>query len=145
MTNIPVKCTRCKHQCLESDWLDKWNKKGWTDKVCPKCGCKSYYDMRPAVAWCWRDGEIEYGDSAPKDNDDGSGAIVIAKGPRAELVHALNRFATKRHCGELSNMYVPGVFEADTGNQSVQALDLWLKSLQKYKFSDKGIEFGCAP
>jgi hypothetical protein len=81
--DIPIKCPRCRHQCMESEWQDKPIKCSdisATEKVCPKCGCKSYYDMRPQVAWCWASGLIEIGDKAPGDKADGSGVIVIPDG-----------------------------------------------------------------
>jgi hypothetical protein len=44
------KCTRCKHECVESDKVRKINKKGTkelgvriADLVCPKCGCADFY------------------------------------------------------------------------------------------------------
>ena len=80
--SAPVKCTRCRHACVLSDWLDVPHKKfaGCTDKVCLRCGCKSYFDMAPQVAWCWANGLIEIGDYLPPDGPDGSGAIEIARG-----------------------------------------------------------------
>jgi uncharacterized paraquat-inducible protein A len=124
--DIPVQCTHCRHQCMESDWHDKPVKASgsisMTEKVCPKCKCKSYFDMRPQVAWCWASGLIEIGDAMPEDNADGSGALLIAKGPKSSLSAVLSGVARISYKGAL---VVPGVLEADGRDAEVDALIAW--------------------
>jgi len=111
---------------MESDWLDKPVKTSgsisMTEKVCPKCSCRSYYDMRPKVAWCWASGLIEIGDAVPDD------AIKIAGGPLSGLQVVLGAMA--RHGQGLSagKLLVPGVPEADPGEEGARlaALNIWL-------------------
>lgn len=145
--DIPVKCSRCRHQCMESAWHDKPVKASgsisMTEKVCPKCGCKSYYDMRPQVAWCWASGLIEIGDKAPEDSADGGGAIVIATGPKCELVAILGTLARHGQGASNGKLLVPGVPEADNGEAAVDALGEWLTWCAKRngKKSSGGVEF----
>ncbi|QIL81774.1 hypothetical protein G7047_19025 [Diaphorobacter sp. HDW4A] len=124
--NLKVKCTRCRNQHMESDRKQRPNSEheGWTDSVCPRCGCKSYYDMSPQVAWCWRSGEIEIGDALPVDKSDGSGAIEIARGPISMLK---GRIAAKaRHGYRDGKLFVPGIPESSNDADAVKALDDWL-------------------
>lgn len=123
--DIPIKCTRCRQQCMHSELLAKPVKTpgiAMNQMVCPKCGCKSYYDMSPQVAWCWSSGLIEIGDTLPENESDGSGAIHIAKGPKADLTAVLGVLARNGYCGQL---LVPGVPEADTSEAKVVALNAW--------------------
>lgn len=129
--DILVKCTRCRHQCMESQW--KWKNTGssggifTSQAVCPKCGCKSYYDMRPQVAWCWASGLIEIGDSAPKTAADGSGAIVFAQGPKSELQTTLGALARNGLGASEGKLLVPGVPEAPSQQAGADALFAWLQ------------------
>jgi hypothetical protein len=129
MSDIPVKCTRCRHQCMESQWLDKPVKCSgisMSRKVCPKCGCQSYYDMRPQVAWCWASGLIEIGDKAPEASADGSGAIVIASGPKYGLHGVLEVLARWGQGSSAGKLLVPGVPEAENSDFGADALRAWL-------------------
>ena len=121
MNDIPVKCTRCKHQCMESAWVDKPLKgfDGVTEKTCPKCGCRSYFDMRPQVAWCWATGLIEIGDAMP------AGAILVATGPKCELQSKVAVVARTTRTGP-RQLLVPGVPEAANEAQARKALGDWL-------------------
>lgn len=124
--NIPVKCTRCRHCCLESEWLDVPSKRygGCTEKTCPRCGCKSYYDCTPQVAWCWPSGLIEIGDAMPAADADGGGAIEVARGPKYALKGHLSVVA--RHGYSPGQLLVPGVPEAETQKAKADALASWL-------------------
>jgi hypothetical protein len=127
--DIPIKCTRCRHQCMESEWQDKPVKCSgisMTKKICPKCNCKSYYDMRPQVAWCWASGLIEICDKAPEDSANGSGAIVIASGPKSGLYSVLSAVARHGQGVSAGKLIVPGVPEADTADGAVDMLRAWL-------------------
>ncbi|MGB3067053.1 MAG: hypothetical protein WBC18_00820 [Ottowia sp.] len=128
MNDIEVKCTRCRHACMESEWLDVPSKRfsGCTERTCPRCGCKSYYDMTPQVAWCWASGLIEIGDQAPADQVDGSGPIVIARGPRHALNAHLGAWARHGQGRSAGKLLVPGVPEADTQREKGDALGKWL-------------------
>lgn len=141
--DIPVKCTRCRHQCMESDWLDKPDHAiGGTVKVCPKCGCKSYYDMRPQVAWCWASGLIEMGDKAPQNDDEGCGVIVIAAGPKCELKLALEASARRGRGAGAGQLLVPGVPEAETQKAAGDALDAWLVWASNTRMQNRnGVQF----
>jgi hypothetical protein len=116
---------------MQSDWLDVPSKQfgGCTEKVCPRCGCKSYYDQRPQVAWCWASGKIDIGDSMPEPGTDGGGAIKVASGPKSELNLALGVMA--RHAFERGVLLVPGVPEAPDQAAAGDALAEWLKWCQK--------------
>jgi len=135
MVDIPVKCSRCRNETMESAWLDK--PEGSSDgirmsvKVCPKCGCKSYYDMRPQVAWCWASGLIEVGDLPPADGADGSGPIVLARGPKSSLVGALKVKARHGLGASAGKLLVPGVPEAENSTTAVDAICKWLKWCSK--------------
>lgn len=139
--DIPVKCTRCRHACMESDWLKKpW--KGHADcfeHVCPRCGCKSYYDCSPQVAWCWATGLIEIGDTLPADGPDGGGPIEIARGPKYALKGRLGAVARHGKGGSAGKLLVPGVPEAKPGAEIDALLD-WLDWCGERKSRD-GVTF----
>ena len=141
-TSTPVKCTRCRHACDLSDWLNVPHKKfsGCTEKACPRCGCKSYYDMTPQVAWCWATGLIEIGDSLPPDGPDGGGAIEIARGPRCALEARLAVAARHGQGASRFKLLVPGVPEAEGQEAKGDALAEWLAWCRKSKRSD-GVTF----
>lgn len=129
--DIPVQCSRCRHKCMESEWVDTLIERkkltggifiGMSEKTCPKCGCKSYYDIRPQMAWCWSTGLIEVGDAKPEDKADGSGAILIAKGPKSWLTAVLDGVARRSYSGK---RLVPGVPEAATPDAALDALIAW--------------------
>jgi hypothetical protein len=124
LTTNPVQCCRCRHLCDLSQWIEKPRGQGISEKVCPRCGCKSQYDLRPQVAWCWASGLIEIGDEMPADTAFGSGAIEIARGPKCALKPALEVKA--RHGHEIGVLLVPGVPEAETKKEAGDALAAWL-------------------
>lgn len=127
---VKGKCCRCRHVALISEWPTKpVPRKGsitMTQSVCPRCGCESYYDMTPEVAWCWASGLIEFGNAMPPDQVDGSGAIEIARGPKYALrgrVGALARHGRGESKGQL---LVPGVPERTDQKDKADALAEWL-------------------
>lgn len=129
MKDIPVQCTRCRHRHMESD-RPGLPRKGsgiqMSDRICPRCGCKSFYDLTPIVAWCWSSGRIEFGHAAPAANLDGSGAIVFARGPKADLITVVGALA-RRGTGASKGMFlVPGVPEAEDPNAQIEALIRWV-------------------
>ena len=126
--DIPVKCTRCRHACMESDWIDVPSKRlvGCTEKTCPRCGCKTYYDCRPQVAWCWASGLIEIGDAMPAAKPNGGGAIQIAEGPKYALKGKLGAVARHGKGASAGRLLVPGVPEADSEDAKADALAAWL-------------------
>lgn len=130
MSDILVKCCRCRHQCMVSEWHSAPHKhiQGCTQSVCPRCGCQSYYDQRPQVAWCWASGLIEIGDAMPEDKPDG-GAIKVADGPKSELDLAIGVLA--RHGYKHGVRLVPGVPEAGDEAAAGSALAEWLRWCQK--------------
>lgn len=132
MKNRPIKCTRCRHKHTEADLIERRSTSvaGLIDMVCPRCGCKSYYDCTPQVAWCWATGLIEIGDDLPTDASDGSGVIEIARGPRYALVERIDVLARHGYHGE---RFVPGVPEAQTQQDKIDALATWLTWCAKRK------------
>lgn len=144
LADHPLQCARCRHKCMLSDWHDKPVKTlgsiSMTEKVCPKCKCKRYYDMTPQVAWCWATGLIETGEAMPANKDDGSGAILIAKGPKSKLLMVLSGVVRFSYQGE---MLVPGIPEADDSDARVDALKAWHAWCAKRNGSTSrlGVEF----
>ncbi|WP_353191973.1 hypothetical protein [Pandoraea pnomenusa] len=143
-----VKCTRCRFQHREAERVLKPRPRQSTatlrvsDTCCPRCNCKSFYDMRPQVAWCWASGLIEIGDAAPANSADGRGPIVIATGPKYALKPFLDVVA--RHGkGESSGLLlVPGVPEAEDPLQAAGALRSWIDWCAKSKSCQRdGIQF----
>lgn len=122
---------------MESEWKDvpvpNTKNLKMTKKVCPKCGCTSYYDMRPQVAWCWASGLIEIGDAMPdgKGNADGSGAILIASGPKSELKAVLSALARHGMGASHGKLLVPGVPEANGQREAMDALIAWVAQCAK--------------
>lgn len=142
MTDIPVKCTRCRHACMESDWIDVPMKgdPDCSEKTCPRCGCRSYYDCRPLVAWCWASGLIEIGDALPADLPDGGGPIEIARGPKYALKGALSVAARHGKGASARQLLVPGVPEAEGQRAKGDALAAWLKWCARRRNRD-GVTF----
>lgn len=140
--NIPVKCTRCRHSCMESEWVDMPSKRygGCTEATCPRCGCKSYYDCSPQVAWCWASGLIEIGDALPPSSPDGGGAIEIARGPKFALKGQIGVVARRGYGAGAGQLLVPGVPEAEGQQAKGDALAQWLGWCGKRKSRD-GVTF----
>lgn len=135
MSDTPVKCTRCRHACMSSEWVDVPSKRfgGCTESTCPRCGCRSFYDCTPKIAWCWASGLIEIGDELPADSPDGSGAIEIARGPAYALIAAMEVAA--RHGYQRGELLVPGVPEAATEREKGDALVAWIATWRGRKRS----------
>jgi hypothetical protein len=144
MSDILVKCTRCRHQCMESVWPKKLVKTigavNMSESVCPKCGCKTFYDMRPQVAWCWASGLIELGDTMPQAGPDGGGAIQIASGPKSSLVGQITVVARHGRGAKGRELLVPGVPEAEGQKAKADALAEFLIWCGKRKVCD-GVVF----
>lgn len=141
MSDLKIKCTRCRHSCMKSELLDIPSKRyGFTQSTCPRCGCKSYYDMTPQVAWCWASGLIEIGDEAPQNNPDGSGVIVIATGPKYALHGHVSAMARHGRGASASQLIVPGVPEAADSSAALDALNDWLRLCSKGRRRD-GVTF----
>lgn len=146
--DIPVKlkCTRCRHVHTEADRISLPRPRRSTseiqmsDMVCPRCGCKNYYDCTPQVAWCWASGLIEIGDAMPPDAPDGGGAIEIAHGPKFALKGQLSVFARRGEGEGRRQLLVPGVPEADTQQAKGDALSQWLAQCGKRRSRD-GVVF----
>jgi hypothetical protein len=81
---------------------------------------------KQAQAWCWASGLIEIGEQMPADKADGSGAILIAKGPMDELEAVLSVVARHGKGASAGKLLVPGVPEAKSGNKKVDVLIAWL-------------------
>lgn len=111
-----------------------------SDTVCPCCGCKTFYDLTPQVAWCWASGLIEIGDVLPPDNAGGGGAIEIARGPKYALKAQLEVVARHGKGQSRGLLLVPGVPEASSQKEKGDALAQWLGWCNKRKSRD-GVSF----
>lgn len=145
LNDIPVECTRCGYRCLESSWLNGPQKRGVTQAVCPHCGCKTYYDLRPQVAWCWVSGLIEIGDEVPPDDAQGRGPIVIARGPKSTLKLVLERLARRGHFASAGKLLVPGIPEAENQSRACFALVEWLVKCRKQAHHYPSVQFTPPP
>ncbi|WP_295377257.1 hypothetical protein [uncultured Pseudacidovorax sp.] len=128
----PLKCCRCRRQLKSSQLVTTPRRKigqGVTvsDRVCPSCGCKSFYDITPTLAWCWRSGLIEVGAKLPRDDADGGGAILVASGPKYALEGRLQVLARHGQGKSEGKLLVPGVPEAESASDAADALDKWLE------------------
>ena len=135
--NTPMKCCRCRHQHTPAERLYVASKK-WAEvkeSTCPKCGARSYYDMTPQVAWCWASGLIEIGNELP-----GDGAVEIARGPRYAINGQVSVHARHGYGESEGKLLVPGVPEAADQLSGLEALDRWLKQINKRKPCD-GVVF----
>ena len=142
--DIPVQCCRCKHKHMESQRKSKLVSSSgisMSDLVCPKCECKTYYDMREQVAWCWRSGLIEIGDEMPANSPEGGGAIFVARGPKAFLKAELEVAARHGQGASVGKLIVPGVPEAESDEDAANALKEWLEWRSKGSWK-KGIIYG---
>lgn len=128
MSDIDVQCCRCRHRHKESERKHVPHKgmSFATQSVCPRCKCTTYFDMTEWLAWCWASGLIEFGPVAPKDSDDGTGAIVIARGPRSNLKGVLEVLAREGRGASEGKLLVPGVPEAPDQKAAADALANWL-------------------
>ena len=132
MSSRPLQCTRCKHEHTDDQLVSRPRKARSavsievSDLVCPRCGCKTSYDLTPQVAWCWASGLIEIGDAMPADGPDGGGAIRIAQGPKAFLKPRLEVFARHGYGASDGRLLVPGGPEATTQVAKAVALAAWL-------------------
>jgi len=132
MKALQVKCTRCRFKHQHSERVDRPRPRRSTseipvsDSCCPRCGCKSFYDMSPQIAWCWASGLIEIGDAPPADNAEGGGPIVIAEGPQSFLKSYLGVVARHGKGENSGKLLVPGVPEATDQKHAADALGAWL-------------------
>lgn len=134
LTNLEVQCCRCRHTHHESDRVSRPRPRRSTseiqiyDMVCPRCGAKNYYDVTPWAAWCWASGLIELGETPPAPNPDGSGAIVIARGPKSWLVAVIQAVARHGYGASAGKLLMPGVPEAEfEGENPVMALESFVE------------------
>lgn len=138
----PVQCVRCRNKHSESERTPQPVKgsAGVTQLVCPRCRCKSYFDLRASEAWCWASGLIEVGDekSAPSES------IVIARGARSSLQAVLAVLARHGRDDSAGQLLVPGVPEAKGQIAAVEALKEWVDwcALNNGKKFRHGVVFG---
>lgn len=120
--DIPVECCRCRnvHMVSERVSAPDFKFRGLSSLVCPRCGARSYYDLRPEVAWCFASGQIEFGEVETVPD----GAIVIATGPKSSLRSVVRALA--RESRTSSALFVPGVPEAADQTAAADALGAWL-------------------
>lgn len=116
-----VQCTRCRNGHLESERIEVQGT-GMSHRVCPRCRCKSFYDLTPQAAWCWASGLIEFGsvDAVPEDS------IVFAHGPKSYLVGVVSAVARQGKGANAGKLLVPGIPEADDQNAAADALSKWV-------------------
>ena len=148
MKNTNVQCTRCRHACMWSQWISKPSKTKpgsiqCHDLVCPRCGCKSFYDLTPWFAWAWANGLIGMGEKPPAQESDGSGCIVFAKGPRVDLEALVGVWARHGKCASAGRLLVPGVPEAENRIAAVDALSAWVDwcAQRNARYAKRGVVF----
>lgn len=131
--NTFMKCCRCRHQHTGADRVDVPSKKfaNATESTCPKCGAHSFYDMTPQVAWCWASGLIEFGNELPSAD-----AIEIARGPHYAIRGQVGVHARHGYGENKGKLLVPGVPEAANQLAGLEALDRWLKQINRRKPRD---------
>ncbi len=143
----PVQCARCRNVHPHSARVSQPRPLrlhtviGISDLVCPRCGAKSFYDLQPQVAWCWASGLIEIGDALPPEGPGGSGAILIARGPKANLKMALEVLARHGQGRSAGSLLVPGVPEAVDQQAKGDALADWLRWCSKPSTANRGVTF----
>lgn len=118
-----VQCTRCRHKHRKSERLVQASGDGFHARVCPRCRCRSYFDLSPQVAWCWASGLIEIGDQDAMP----AGAILIASGAKAYLTGTIAALARIGRGASEGKLLVPGVPELDDQKAKGDALAKWLK------------------
>jgi len=151
MSDICVRCTRCRNEHRESDrtplvpkpTTPRTRGMDMTKLVCPRCQCTSFYDLTPMVAWCWASGLIEIGEEMPADNAEGGGAILVARGPKFALRSTLQVLAREGKGASAGSLLVPGVPEVDDQQHKADALARWLEWCAKGngKRHRNGVEF----
>lgn len=126
MSRLPriCKCTRCKSPHVESNRISVPSKSipGMEELVCPKCNCRSFFDITLSVAWAWASGLIEIGDNPVPD-----GPIKIAEGPMYYLELKVGVAARHGQGNSAGNLLVPGIPEAETEQAKGDALAKWLE------------------
>lgn len=135
--DIPVQCTRCKNKHMESARVRKYDQKnGMTLLVCPRCSCKSYYNLDPMVAYVWASGLIEIGKEIPE------GAIKIAHGPQSSLKAQLNTVARHGYGDSAGKLLLPGIPEAPDQEKAGDALEAFIAWAAKSRTAKKwGVVF----
>lgn len=123
-----IKCTRCRYACTQSEWVDVPSKKfaNATEGACPRCGCRSFFDMAPQVLWIFRDGLVQMGERMHHEPD--SGPLLIAAGPRCELELIMGMMAQRVF--ERDGWLVPNVGQAQAVREKLLAVDAWLNKCQ---------------
>jgi len=120
--DIPVQCTRCRNKHMESERHSvpdrKFKNLTMTNQVCPRCGCRSYFNLTPKIAWCFASGQIEIGDVGTEPE----GAIVIASG-ESSYIQGQVAFVARRTA---SGLVVPGLSEIVDQKAKGDALAKWL-------------------
>ncbi|MBI2770029.1 MAG: hypothetical protein HYX47_10425 [Burkholderiales bacterium] len=76
-------------------------------------------------AWCWQSGLIEFGLATPSPGANGGGAIRIARGPAKALRQIVGVLAREGQGKSTGKYLVPGVPEADTAEERIEALIKW--------------------
>jgi len=136
--DIPVQCCRCKNKHMESErvYVASAKFKGASESVCPRCNARSYFDMRPMVAYCWASGLIELGETVPE------GAIKLAEGPKANLKVVMDGLARHGQGRSDGTLLVPGVPEAADQHAAGDALRQFIEWAKKCKSTRKyGVVF----
>jgi hypothetical protein len=118
-----VQCTRCRNKHKTSERQLQVIGDGRWARVCPRCGCRSFFDLTPQVAWCWASGLIEIGNEEAMPE----GAILIATGAKAYLTGTISALARISRGASEGKLLVPGVPELDDQKAKGDALARWLK------------------
>lgn len=121
-SDVDVQCTRCRNKHKESERQLQVVGDGRWARVCPRCSCRSFFDIQPQIAWCWQSGLIETGneDALPE------GAILIANGAKAYLTGTISALGRIGRGASEGKFLVPGVPELDDPKAKSDALAKWL-------------------
>lgn len=136
--DILVRCCRCNNRHNESERILKprRDEQSIRESTCPRCGARSYFDLRPMVAYCWASGLIEFGESVPDD------AIKIAHGPKADLKCCVEVLARQGKGSSAGKLLVPGIPEASDQRAAGDALAAFIDWASKSRLARKnGVVF----
>lgn len=126
--NRMCQCTRCRNKHLESERIEEPRKGDAfaSEMCCPRCRCRSYYDITPAKAWCSMSGVIVIGRVDEDQKPDGASdrPIFFATGPYGDLKARIDTYANRERGSFVWT--VPGMPEAKDEKDALALLRLWV-------------------
>ena len=101
---------------------------GVIETVCPRCGCKSFYDMTPIVAWCYPSGLIAFGTQLPPEEN--RVWAEIGRGPAYSFRPFIEAKARRGYGEDAFEHIVPGMSEAEGLHDKHAAFSRWIASIK---------------